>query len=118
MTSFVIGATTATFVADQNGFNEKTDPATGLRIWTFAALFTLTTDYTTLFGLLSWLVSKKAMPGGTGVFADIAGGAGKGTLTLDNVVGSPFGAALTSITRPSAYPSGGRRAQVQFDEVP
>ena len=118
MSTFVISSTTSTFTADQDGFSERTDPQSGLRVWTFTALLTASSDYTTLFGLLSWLVSKKAMPGGTGRFVDIGGGAGKGTLTLDNVVGSPFTAALTSINRPSAYPSGSRKAQVTFEEVP
>jgi hypothetical protein len=118
MSTFVIGATTSTFTAESEGYSERTEPQTGLRVWSFTGLFSAATDYTTLFGLLSWLVTKKAMPGGTGRFADIGGGAGKGTLTLDNVVGSPFTAALTSLNRPSAYPSGQRKAQVVFEEVP
>jgi hypothetical protein len=118
MSTFVIGGTTATFTADQDGFSESVERQTGLRTWTFSAILTLPADYTTLFGLRSWLVTRKAMPGGAAVFADIAGGAGRGTLTLDNVVGSPFFAALSAITRPSAYPSGARKASVTFEEVP
>lgn len=118
MSTFVIGGTTATFTADQEGFNERSEPQTGLRVWAFNAVLPLLTDYTTLFGLLSWLVTIRAMPGGNSRFADIGGGAGRGALTLDNVVGSPFNAVLTSISRPSAYPGGGRKAQVTFEEVP
>jgi hypothetical protein len=120
VSSFVVGITTATFTADQDGFNERTEPQSGLRVWTFKALLALTTDYTTLFSLQSWLVTKRAMPGGASTtrYADVGGGAGRGTLTLDNVVGSPFFAVLTQINRPSAYPSGARYAQVTFEEVP
>lgn len=118
MSTFVIGGTTSTFTADQDGFSESTDRQTGLRTWTFTALLATSSAYTTLFGLRSWLVSRRAMPGGTGAFADIGGGAGKGVLTLDNVVGSPFNAALPTINRPSAYPSGQCRASVVFEEVP
>jgi hypothetical protein len=118
MSSFVVGVTTATFTANQDGFNERAEPQTGLRVWTFDAVLPLVTDYTTLFSLLSWQVTIKAMPGGNSRFADIGGGAGRGALTLDNVVGSPFNAALTAVSRPSAYPGGGRKAQVTFQEVP
>jgi hypothetical protein len=118
VSTFVIGGTTATFTADQDGFSESADRQTGLRTWSFTALLAASSDFTTLFGLRSWLVSRKAMPGGTGTFADIGGGAGKGVLTLDNVVGSPFNVALSAINRPSAYPSGQRKAQVTFEEVP
>jgi hypothetical protein len=78
------------------------------------------TDYTTLSTLYSYPVSIRTCPGSAGAttYADIGGGAGRGTLTLDNVVGSPFNAALTQISRPSAYPGGGRRCRVVFLEVP
>lgn len=118
MSTFVIGGTTATFTADQDGFSEATDRQTGLRTWSFTAVLPASSDFTTLFGLRSWLVSRRPAPGGTGVFADVGGGAGKGTLTLDNVVGSPFGATLSAINRPSAYPGGARKASVTFEEVP
>jgi hypothetical protein len=118
MSTFVISASTSTFTADQDGFSESYDQQTGLRNWSFTALLPTSTDYTTLFGLRSWQVSRYAAPGGSGVFADVGGGSGKGTLTLDNVVGSPFGAVLYSISRPSAYPGGQRKATCTFWEVP
>lgn len=118
MSTFVIGVTTGTFTADQEGFVERTDG--GLRVWEFTALLTLAADYATLFSLRSWLVSKRPIPGGTAAatVVDVGGGAGKGTLTLDNVVGSPFTAVLSRIERPSAYPGGGRKTHVSFEEVP
>lgn len=117
MSTFVISATTATFTADAEGFSERTDRQTGLRSWTFSAVFSAASDYTTLFGLRSWLVSRYAAPGGSGLFADVGGGSGKGTLTIDNAVGSPFSATLSEIGRPS-WIGGDRKAQVTFDEVP
>jgi hypothetical protein len=116
MSTFVIGATTATFTADQDGFSERMDGP--MRVWEFGAVLALATDYTTLFGLRSWMVSKRQIPASATIYADIGGGAGAGTLTLDNVVGSPFTAVLTRIQRPSAYPGGSRRVQVTFEEVP
>lgn len=116
MSTFVISATTATFIADEDGFAERMDG--GLRVWQFTAVLPTATDYTALFGLRSWLVSKRPIPGGSATFADVGGGAGKGALTLDNVVGSPFTAALTRVDRPSAYPGGARKCQVTFEEVP
>ncbi|GAC1397733.1 MAG: hypothetical protein NVSMB60_08090 [Mycobacterium sp.] len=118
MSTFAIGLSTVTFVADQPSFNERNDG--GLRVWEFNAYLSLPADYTTLFSLRSWLVSKRAIPGGSALATviDVGGGAGKGTLTLDFVLGSPFTAILTRITRPSSYPGGGRRAIVTFDESP
>lgn len=118
MSTFVVGVTTATFTADQEGFSERMDA--GLRVWDFNALLVLATDYTTLYALRSWLVSKRPIPGGlaSSTVVDIGGGAGKGTFTFDNVLGSPFTAVLTRIQRPSAYPGGGRKVQVTFEEVP
>lgn len=118
MSSFAIGLTTVNFEANQDGFQEQYP--TLLRTWSFEAILTVTTDYVTLAGLLSYPISIRSCPGSAGatMFADIGGGAGAGTLTLDNVVGSPFNAALSSIQRPSAFPGGGLRARVSFQEVP
>lgn len=116
MSTFVIGVNTATFTANQDGFMERMDGP--MRVWDFEAILALTADYTMLYSLRSWLLSKRVIPSGTTIYADIGGGAGRGQLTLDNVLGSPFNAVLTRIQRPSAYPSGARRVQVTFEEVP
>lgn len=115
--TFAIGANTVSFTADENGFTERIDG--GLRVWDFTAFLVLSTDYTLLFSLRSWLVSKKPIPSGaaSATFVDVGGGAGKGTLTLTNVLGSPFTAVLTRIQRPSAYPGGSRKVQVTFEEA-
>lgn len=118
MSSFSVGATSVSFTANQDGFNERRDSL--LRVWEFEALLASATDFSTLDSLFSSPVSVRICPGSAGAtsFADIGGGAGAGTLTLDNVVGSPFTAALTSIGRASAYPGGGRRCRLTFQQVP
>lgn len=118
MSSFQIGLTLVTFTANMDSFSEQYQ--TMLRTWDCEIYLTASTDYLTLVSLLSYPVSIRACPGSAGVtmVADIAGGAGKGSLALDNVIGSPFNAVLTRIERPSAYPSGGRRCRVTFQEVP
>lgn len=118
MSSFQVGITSVSFTVDWDNFTEQYQSV--LRTWDCEIYLALATDYTTLISLLSYPVTIRACPGSAGVtmVADIAGGAGQGTLTLDNVLGSPFNAALTRIERPSAYPGGGRRARVTFQEVP
>lgn len=118
MSSFAVGATSVSFVVNQDNFEERRD--TLLRTWDLELYLTLATDFTTLDSLFSAPVSVRYCPGSAGAtsYADIGGGAGKGTLTLDNVVGSPFTAALVRIGRPSAFPGGGRRVRVTFQQVP
>jgi hypothetical protein len=118
MSSFVVGTTTGSFTVNMDGFSEQRP--TLLRTWDFEAILTLSTDYTTLNSLFSYPVNVRTAPGSAGatMYIDVGGGAGKGTLTLDNVVGSPFTAILTRISRPSAYPSGSRRVRVTFQESP
>jgi hypothetical protein len=48
---------------------------------------------------------------------DVGGGAGFGTLVIDNHPSSPFNAILVRITRPSGYPGGGRRVRLGFQET-
>lgn len=118
MSSFAVGITSVSFVVNQDSFNERRDSL--LRTWDLELYLILATDFTTFNGLLSAPVSVRLCPGSAGAtsYVDIGGGAGKGTLTLDNVVGSPFTAALTRIERPSAYPGGGRRVRCTFQEAP
>lgn len=118
MSSFTVATTAVTFTANQDNFSERKDAL--LRSWDFEAFLANATDFTTLVSLWSGPVSVRYCPGTAGAtaYADIGGGAGSGSLVLDNVVGSPFTAALVRIERPSAYPGGGRRARVTFQEVP
>lgn len=118
MSSFAVGATSVSFLDNQDNFIERRNSL--LRTWQFEAYLAMAADFTTLSSLLSYPVSIRTCPGSAGAtpYVDIGGGAGAGTLTLDNVVGSPFDAALVDIERPSAYPGGGRRCRVTFQEVP
>lgn len=117
MSTFQIGATTVTFTVNQDSFSERKDNPV-LRAWDVELYLTLAADYTSLIGLVSGPITVRLCRGSAGITADIAmgGGPGPGTLTLDNVVGSPFLAALTRLERPSAYPSGGRRCRASFQE--
>jgi hypothetical protein len=97
MSSFAVSTTTVVFTIDRQGFMEH--KANLLRTWDMTLLLASATDCAT-------------------PYADIAGGAGKGTLTVDNASDSPYTAALVRIDRPSAYPGGARRVTASFQEVP
>lgn len=119
MSSFTVsGHTACTFTASQDGFTERWQ--NHLRTWNFELFLASASDYTTLIALYSEPVVIRLCPGTAGAtpYADIGGGVGSGALVLDNVVGSPFTAALTGMDRPSAYPGGGCRVRATFQEVP
>lgn len=111
-----IGGTSVTFTVADQGYAEHQDGL--LRTWDLLLYLANATDYATLVSLWSGPVSVRVCPGSAGAtaYVDIAGGAGRGTLTVDNVAGSPFTAALVRITRPSAYPGGSRRCSASFQE--
>lgn len=118
MSSFQIGSTTVNFTVNQESFSERKENPV-LRTWDLELYLVLVADYTALIGLVSGPITVRLCRGTAGITADIAmgGGPGPGTLTLDNVVGSPFNAALVRLERPSAYPSGSRRCRVTFQET-
>jgi hypothetical protein len=118
MSSFAVSTTTVVFTIDRQGFMEH--KANLLRTWDMTLLLASATDYATLASLWSGPVTTRSCPGSAGAtpYADIAGGAGKGTLTVDNASDSPYTAALVRIDRPSAYPGGARRVTASFQEVP
>jgi hypothetical protein len=118
VSSFQISATIVTFLADQDQFTERRQNL--LFTWDLSLLLTLATDYTTLLTLISQPVHVGLCPGSAGAtpYVDIGNGVGPGTLTLDNVLGSPFNAALVAVERPSAYPSGSRKVRVTFQQCP
>lgn len=118
MSSFQVGATSVSFLVVPEAFSERRGDV--LRTWDGELYVTTAADYTTLNSLFSGPVSVRTCPGSAGAtaYVDIGGGAGKGTLTLDNVAGSPFTAALVRLERGSAYPGGGRRCRATFQEAP
>lgn len=117
MSSFQVGATSVSFTAQDQGFIERKSNL--LRTWDMEIYLANASDFTTFEGLWSGPISVRSCPGSAGAtaYVDIAGGAGSGTLVLDNAVGSPFTAALVRVDRPSAYPGGGRRCTVTFQET-
>jgi hypothetical protein len=118
MSSFAVGGTSVTFTDDARSFTERKSSL--LRTWDFTLFLASATDYATLASLWSLLAPPRICPGSAGAtpYVQVAGGAGPGTLTFDNVVDSPFTAALVRIERPSAYPGGGRKCSVSFQECP
>lgn len=118
MSSFTVGATTVNFTDSSQGFSERRSNL--LRTWDLEVFLASASDYADFEGLWSGPVNVRVCPGSAGAtaYVDIAGGAGSGTLVIDNHPGSPFSVALTRIDRPSAYPGGGRRCTVTFQEVP
>lgn len=106
-----------TFTDSAAGFQEQWP--TLLRTWDFEAYLALVADYATLTALLSYPYVVRSCPGPAGVTmkVDIGGGAGIGTLVIDNHASSPFNAILVRIGRPSAYPGGSRRVRLSFQET-
>jgi hypothetical protein len=117
VSSFTVSATAVTFLDSAADFQEQWP--TLLRTWDFEAYLTLTTDYATLASLLTYPYTVRSCPGPAGVTmrVDVGGGAGFGTLVIDNHPSSPFNAILVRITRPSGYPGGGRRVRLGFQET-
>lgn len=118
MSSFQVSSTTVNFTVNQDSFSERKDNPV-VRTWDLELYLALSTDYTALVTMVCGPVTVRLCRGTNGVTADIAigGGPGPGILTMDNVVGSPFQAVLTSLTRPSAYPSGAKRCHATFQET-
>jgi hypothetical protein len=118
MSSFQVAATSVSFIVSDQGFTERKDDV--LRVWDLSLYLDSPTDYATLLSLWSGPVSVRTCPGTAGAtpYVDIAGGAGAGTLTVDNVADSPFTAALVRLERPSAYPGGSRVCRATFQECP
>ena len=106
--TFVVGATTVTFTAQQDGFSETFDGTLALRQLQVPILLGATGDWATLLGLISWQVTPRVVPGASSPSVDIAGGAGLGILTIDHNADSPFIAVLTGLERGSTYPGGGK----------
>lgn len=115
MSSFQIGGTTVTFIVDMDQFAERVDGP--LRTWDLRLFLSAAADYASLLSLRSWQVSVRPIPGASVAYVDIGGGAGAGTLTIDNVADSPFTAALTKMDRQSAFPGGGRICRATFQQT-
>lgn len=113
--SFVIGGTTVNFLlVDRDGFDETCGVGIEFRL---TALLASVADFNTLLTLRTPAVDVAFPPGAaltTLPVIDVLYGAGSGTLTIDNVTGSPFTALLKELQRPSATPDGKVRASCTF----
>lgn len=94
MSQFAVAGTIATFTALLTGFSDK---GGALETITFGIEVDSATEWGALFSLRSWSVSQRPIPGGNTVYVDIGGGAGAGTLTLDNL--DSHTAVLTDVSR-------------------
>jgi hypothetical protein len=83
VSTFTIGATTATFDAVES-ISDKAS-SEGLEEITVGLLFASPFDWGAFFSLRSWKVTQRAIPGGNNVYVDIGGGAGVGSLAIDNL---------------------------------
>lgn len=90
MSSFSAGGTGVSFTVLETAFNDKGGP---LEEFTCQILVNSATEWGALFSLRSWNVSLRPIPGGNTVYVDIGGGAGEGTLSIDDLNGG--GAALS-----------------------
>jgi hypothetical protein len=90
VSSFSVGGTGVTFTALDTSFNDR---GGSLEEYTCQILVNSASEWGALFSLRSWNVTTRPIPGGNNVYVDIGGGAGVGTLTLDNLNGG--GAAMS-----------------------
>jgi len=110
MSSFNVGGTNVSFIATIEGFSDKGGP---LEEITLGLLIANATDWGALFSLRSWSVTQRPIPGGNIVYVDIAGGAGVGSLNIDNL--DSHSAILIALTRAEIEPGSLRsRAQGTF----
>lgn len=115
MSSFAVGLSSVSFDAVYEQPNDGRVTFDGpVREFDLLLSIASAADETTLIGLRSWSVNVRPIPGGSNAFVDIAGGAGSGTLTLDNVTGSPFTGVLYHLDRGTAFPDGRRVIRARF----
>ncbi len=99
MSSFGIGGTIVTFDLIDTSFKDTGGP---LEEFVCTILVANATDWGALFSLRSWQVTQRVIPGGNIVYVDIGGGAGVGSLVLDNL--STHSAVMTALSRTYVEP--------------
>lgn len=110
MSSFNVAGTSVSFLATTEGFSDKGGP---LEEITVGLLVPDATSWGALFSLRSWAVTQRPVPGGTNVIVDIGGGAGVGTLHIDNL--DPHQAVMIALSRAEIEPGSLRsRATATF----
>jgi hypothetical protein len=98
MTQFAVGGTAVNFEAVET-FSDK---GGALEEITVGILIDNATDWGALFSLRSWNVTQRPIPGGNVVYVDIGGGAGPGSLSIDNI--DSHTAILTALSRTDIEP--------------
>jgi len=110
MSTFSVSGTTVTFAATSDGFSDK---GGALEEITVGLLIDNASVWGALFSLRSWAVSQRPVPGGNNVIVDIGGGAGVGSLNIDNL--DSHQAILISLARSEIEPGSLRsRASATF----
>lgn len=99
MASYQIGGTTAQFTALDIGFSDR---GGALEQLTVGILVETATDWGALFSLRSWAVTQRPIPGGNTVYVDIGGGAGTGSLQIENL--DNHTAVLMEVSRDTIEP--------------
>jgi hypothetical protein len=82
VSSFSVSGTGVTFDALEDGFMDR---GGALEEITVSILVASSTEWGALFSLRSWDVTAQNIPGGEKVYVDIGGGAGVGSLNIDNL---------------------------------
>lgn len=98
ITSFSVGGTNVSFTA-LDGFSDKAGP---LEEITCNILVNSASEWGALFSLRSWAVTQRPIPGGNVIYVDIGGGAGPGSLSIDNL--DSHTAVLTALSRTEIEP--------------
>jgi hypothetical protein len=91
--TFTVGATVSTFEALQTQFSQGGGPLEEIRVSLHVAS---AAEWGALFGLRSWLVNVRPVPGGSTVVVDIGAGEGEGTLAIEGL--DSHTAVLTDIS--------------------
>lgn len=103
MSSFSVSGTTANFTALGTQFADR---GGALEQITIGILVESAGDWGALFSLRSWSVTQRPIPGGNTVYVDIGGGAGAGSLNIDNL--DSHSAILMDVSRDLLEPGAAR----------
>lgn len=105
MATFSVSGTTATFSALGTAFSDKAGPLEQISV---GVLVESSAQWGALFSLRSWGVTQRIVPGGNNVRVTIPGGAGVGSLNIENL--DSHSAILTDLSR-DLLESGGQRSR-------
>jgi hypothetical protein len=99
LSSFQVASTGVNFDVVDASFSDK---GGALEEITATLIVANATDWGALFSLRSWNVSQRSIAGGDTTYVDIGGGAGAGSLSIDNL--DSHNAVMTAISRDYVEP--------------